>query len=851
MALDQKKYDYALKHLLRDTRPWGARAVDAMSDSDAAAMIFLVSGVLTFLLEEGVYYLDIVFLFNFLYFLWLRKRPRPLYFKLPATAQFKDPRERSGKASGIMFLGNTNDHNEEVWFTNNDARTHVLYLGTTGSGKTEGLKSIATNALAWGSGFIYVDGKADTDLWSSLSALVRRFGRDDDLLVLNYMTGNSDDPAPSNSLNPFANGSASYLTNMLVSLMPEAEGDNAMWKERAVSLLSSLMPALTWKREHQELPLSISTIRQYLNFPEIIKLSRDDSLPDRIREGMRGYLDTLPGYSDAAFDDNGMEKPMGPDQPMVDTNTPKQQHGYLTMQFTRALQSLGNDYGYIFDSQNADIDMMDVVLNRRILVVLIPALEKSGDEAANLGKIVAATLKGMMGSTLGATVEGESSAVIENKPTRSATPFITIFDEVGYYATQGMGVMAAQARSLGFCLVYSAQDMAALEKRVKEEARSITGNCNIKIFGKLEDPMQTQDFFEKTVGKALTTEVGGFQMNASGFGYNYYGQNTASMQLRGRSSYDELRGFKEGDAIVCFADRVTRVKMFYCNPGHAKAMRVQRFVGLPKSDDFILRHVKDIAALRDRLSSKDWTALKAERALTPSNDLAAVVEGLKKAGKAKMEPVRAAAAAIAAAAIALGMTTEDGAASQPAANYASAQAGTSQTAPMQQPQFQQAPQMQGDGDNGGNPMSFFSKGPSRPMEENRDGGMSWADLISDNSSGDVDTQTDAMDDEDEDSGDTRGSASGGSSSGGVKPDLSDVHEVKAEQYSPEKAVEEKARSGATLLPEGLSDEVKSILKGAADSLSAGLFGAPTIQQDAEKTAEAAPTRKPPTTPRKR
>src|SRR5690606_30376137 len=136
---------------------------------------------------------------------------------------------------------------------------------------------------------------------------------------------------------------------------------------------------------------------------------------------------------------------------------------------------------------------------RRIMIVLIPALEKSPDEAANLGKIVAATLKGMMGSTLGASVEGESATVIENKPTRSSTPFITVFDEVGYYTTQGMGVMAAQARSLGFCLVYAAQDLAALEKRVKEEAKSITGNCNIKIFGKLEDPMGSQDFFERTI----------------------------------------------------------------------------------------------------------------------------------------------------------------------------------------------------------------------------------------------------------------------------------------------------------------------------------------------------------------
>lgn len=155
---------------------------------------------------------------------------------------------------------------------------YILYLGTTGSGKTEGLKSMASNALSWASGFVYIDGKADTDLWSSLSSLVRRFGRDDDLLVLNYMTGNSDRRAPSNTMNPFSSGSASYLTNMLVSLMPDAEGDNAMWKERAVSLIGSLMPVMTWKRDYQEIPMSVGIIRQNLTLGSIIKLSRDLSL---------------------------------------------------------------------------------------------------------------------------------------------------------------------------------------------------------------------------------------------------------------------------------------------------------------------------------------------------------------------------------------------------------------------------------------------------------------------------------------------------------------------------------------------------------------------------------------------
>ncbi len=638
MALDTRKYERKHTDILRDTRPLEARIAEWLKhSSNAFAIFFMMTAGIVFVAPITVWadFLMVIFVF---YFWRLTKSDRSLAFKLPMGSKYADKNNkgagRSGKGEGILYLGNVEKTNEEVWFTNNDARTHCLYLGTTGSGKTEGLKSMVTNALSWGSGFVYIDGKADTDLWSSLSSLVKRFGRDDDLLVLNYMTGNSDRRAPSNTMNPFSSGSASYLTNMLVSLMPEAEGDNAMWKERAVSLIGSLMPALTWKRDNQDIPTSVSIIREYLNLNNVIKISRDQALPEKIRMSIKGYLDTLPGYNDAAFDDQGREKPAGPDQPMIDTTTPRQQHGYLAMQFTRSLQSLGDDYGYIFDSQAADVEMVDVVLNRRILIVLIPALEKSADETANLGKIVAATIKGMMGSTLGATVEGESATVIENKPTTSSTPFMCVFDEVGYYTAAGMAVMAAQARSLGFCLIYSAQDLPALEKRVKEEARSITANCNIKIFGKLEDPTQTKEFFEKTVGSSIVMEASGFQLSGDRQSGSYYDTKQAGVQIRARASYDGLKGFREGQAVIAFGSMVVDTQIFYSNPGFAKAMRVTRYISLPPPDEQLLSAAPQITKLRDLLVHKSWTAMKADvRTDTPA-EIHALDQGFKEGVKA-------------------------------------------------------------------------------------------------------------------------------------------------------------------------------------------------------------------------
>ncbi len=642
--------------LKRDVRPWTVRFVAWLKQPEwFCAILFIMAGHLLAPAPQGRQavqgtvpdlqwtwaLVDIFLIIGILYFRWFRKQLVELPLKLPQHAgKLRDKNNPNpangspGKPEGILFLGNVRDgptKNDELWLTNSDARTHMLFLGTTGAGKTEGLKSLISNALCWGSGFVYVDGKAQNTLWGDVYSLARRFGRDDDVLVLNYMTGNSDNSSRSNSLNPFSIGSASYLVQMMVGLMDDSGGDNAMWKGRAISLLSALLPALTWKRDNQGLMLDVGVIRDNLIMQQIIKMSRDPALPDRVIRGLQSYLDTLPGYVDSAFDDEGNERPPSQDQPMVDLSQTRQQHGYLTMQFTRALSSLADEYGYIFKQQMADIDMMDVVINRRILVVLIPALEKSPDEAANLGKIVVAALKGMMGATLGSELEGEQTSIIDNNPTTAATPFMTVFDEVGYYTSPGMGVMAAQARSLGFSLIFAGQDMPALQKRVKEEALSIAGNCNLKIFGKLEDPTETKDFFEKTVGSALVSEASGFSSTAGGMGgRSYFEGDNISFQARKEASYDDLRRQGQGQVHFLWADKTVSANMFYSNPKRVNVVRVQRFLGVTPRNWAVEARDRAVNDVMAHLRDSSWRAGNGAPAQV-SQEISLLAEGYGKA----------------------------------------------------------------------------------------------------------------------------------------------------------------------------------------------------------------------------
>ena len=602
--------------LVRDVRPVTHRIASVLKDTDMIGIMFMLYAVVIAFTPAGYLVGDVLLLLAALQWWWMMTSGVKLSLKLPA------------------FVKNMTDPKNPIPGKGTPGKPEgILYLGTTGSGKTEGLKSMVANALCWGSGYAYTDGKADTDLWASLYAMARRFGRDDDLLILNYMTANSDAGAVSNTMNPFSNGSASYLTNMIVSLMPDAGGDNAMWKERAVALMSALMPALTWKRDKQGLLLDVGVVRDHLELGPIIRMSRDRDLPERIIRGLQGYLQTLPGFVDDAFDDEGNEKPPSPDQPMYDLQVARQQHGYLSMQFTRSLQSLADEYGYIFKAQLADIDVLDVVLNRRIMVVLIPALEKSGDEAANLGKIVAASIKGMMGATLGNTVEGSWETAIESKQTRSSSSFMTVFDEVGYYTAQGMAVMAAQARSLGFSLVFAAQDLPAMEKRVKAEARSILGNCNVKIFGKIEDPTDTKDFLEKHSGTQAVYESNSFNaptdtVSSLVFTAPFYDKREASLRWASRVSYDHLRMQKEGEAYIFFGWELIQARMFRAVPERVRALRVHRLLPVPPNSTSTLARDKSMQDVTAKLLDAKWSAKQAPTS-EPVGELAALTEAVR------------------------------------------------------------------------------------------------------------------------------------------------------------------------------------------------------------------------------
>jgi hypothetical protein len=187
--------------------------------------------------------------------------------------------------------------------------------------------------------------------------------------------------------------------------------------------------------------------------------------------------------------------------------------------------------------------------------------------------------------------------------------------------------------------------------------------------------------------------------------------------------------------------------------------------------------------------SRDWTAIKSHPVLPTAPEIAAMAEAVRKIGRE--EPMHAGAGAI------IGVQALSGNLDLTAPQPAPAQEAKGPAAPASS-----------------NPMDFFAK--------KKDG------------------ETDKKDEDDEDG---KGKSSG-SGSKGVAPKSDEVQTVPKERFDSMEAVEQKAKGGMTMMPEGLSDAVKAILKSAADTLSAGLFGTPELQPGAQGSGGDSRTVKP-------
>ena len=183
---------------------------------------------------------------------------------------------REGEAA--VFLGK--DHyGLPVMLPIGELTRHGMLIGTTGSGKTTAIRTIADSIMGLGGGFCFIDGKSDvTDTYEVLYEIIEKCDRVEDLLVLNFLN-----PSQSHTFNFMTYGDADFLAEIMTGFLKQAEGDQVYWQERGKILMKAVLTQLVYRRDNPgifgEYVLTPSEVRRHLSFDELLSLESDERYP--------------------------------------------------------------------------------------------------------------------------------------------------------------------------------------------------------------------------------------------------------------------------------------------------------------------------------------------------------------------------------------------------------------------------------------------------------------------------------------------------------------------------------------------------------------------------------------------
>lgn len=567
----------------------GRQIIGGFFDTGGYAIVAAV--ILVIMLVIPVYLPILIIPLTLVLFFGYRRQVRagqkyPLYTPAHSKAK-KDPldidpatrRPRAPRAQ--IYMGIEPTTKRQVWGTFDVAKQHHFMQATTGGGKTESLCGLfAANPLIYGSGFIFADGKADQSLPAKIAAMCHRTMRLNDFFIVNYITGNQTpwgktESEMSSTVNPFLTGSVGSLSELVKSLLQD---DGDIWSKRSQSFIDALTRVLVYLRDKGELEFNISHYSQYLQLEELGRLAGRKDIPQKVKRELYNFVKTLPGLDADGFAKLLNGEPLDPRK----SQQPLDQLGYITMQIIPCVNMLSGDYGYIFDVIHGNINVRDIVLKRRVMLVLLPALEKSAPALKSLGQIVIALIRDLLASGIGNQTEGNIDLALRRRFTNDISPFNATFDEAGYYFTENaFAPIWAQARSIGLSCCLAGQDNYAMEKSgdaAAKELKTVISNSNTKLIGKIEDHGDSMEQVVERLSEVTTYEAKRMQRNENAISTNSYYSAEVEAEKKKALDPEDFYKLREGEIFIIHMDIHVRVDCFAVFPKILKNQKANSFI---------------------------------------------------------------------------------------------------------------------------------------------------------------------------------------------------------------------------------------------------------------------------------
>ncbi|NHO42879.1 type IV secretion system DNA-binding domain-containing protein [Acetobacter fabarum] len=590
----------------RDTRTLGTRILGGLRTGLSAAPFIGFAGLAvtcpaltTLLVPPALAYTAFVL-----------TRPTIMPLRLPASSKRKDfgnpvpdPKrvgvDKPDKARGDWLLGWDEVSGQQIWVSGSDMTMHGVLPGATGSGKTQFIYSLLASAMAQGTGFTIVDGKGSNNLVFSLQALQEHWGAAANMRVINFLVSSGD--RKTHTWNPFSSvnpeGMAELLRTLFLPDKTQGGGNSEYFASRASSLIGAMSNVFVWMRDHEGIPITASTMRaNFSDIQALIDLTRGqddtnasrrfryfsartqkveriplpDDFPEEMLHDIRFYVQETGGYSQKAGDADGQEKV-------------RQQHGFVIGGFAKTFMMMTTTYGHIFNCDVPDVELTDVIFNRRNLIVLLPSLENDPETNAAIGKTFITAQRYALAAALGASIEGNYTDLVENRPSSASTPYLMLYDESNYFATRGIDVMMAQGRELNVSIWMSFQEVGSLYATLgRDWSVPLLGNPKLKIFEQVEDAGPTREWIEQAGGTMQVGVLSGYE-NTEIVG-DYTTQTRADIREVKRISWNDIQALRQGQAIIMFRGKRLYTRLFYAGIKPQGANRLYAPLSIARSD---------------------------------------------------------------------------------------------------------------------------------------------------------------------------------------------------------------------------------------------------------------------------
>lgn len=374
--------------------------------------------------------------------------------KLMGYASLADAQAAGAPAAGSagirLLYGHCSDKKifskrREVHLTERSILGHETLAGSTGSGKTETLVSRARSLMeaAPAAGCIYIDGKGDNSLYAKMFAHCSELGRVCGLRAVNLMTcrypfDTDDHRKLSHTFNPLDGMDGRAEAQWLWETFGQSARRRGCAKEAQALFAAAGAAHAALKGAGGDDP-GIEGLARWLSLRKLEKTSASarSALPADAWEA-------LEALGDMAGDD----WQSGPLAIAENISLP-------------VLEAWAQNFPSVFSTAKTPSGAWlapevprDWALRGGVVAVLLPALEKSADELALLGRGILAAFR---------------SAWRENPCQPGTLSSMCIFDEIGYYAPDSYADAMQDARRAGAGLIFAGQDLASLCKSGKTE----------------------------------------------------------------------------------------------------------------------------------------------------------------------------------------------------------------------------------------------------------------------------------------------------------------------------------------------------------------------------------------------